>query len=53
MSLKMYSEFSQIGSLNDDGWIEEPFDATEVKNTTEKILFRHFPIINITVQVGM
>ena len=39
----LYSEFSRIGSLNDDGWIEEPLTPDEILNQSKKNPLQAFP----------
>ena len=50
---EMYAYFSKVASRNKDAWTDSALDANEIKNITKKIRFKHFPIINIIVQVGM
>ena len=40
---EMYAYFSKVASKNEHAWIDAAFDATEVKNTTEKNSFQAFP----------
>ena len=39
----LYSEFSQIGSLNNDGWIEQPLTPDEILNQSKKNPLQAFP----------
>ena len=39
----LYSEFSRIGSLNDDGWIEEPLAPDEILIQSKKNPLQAFP----------
>ncbi|GIS24823.1 MAG: hypothetical protein CM15mP126_0660 [Gammaproteobacteria bacterium] len=50
---EMYAYFSKLASRNKDAWTDSALDANEIKNITKKIRFKHFPIINIIVQVGI
>ena len=40
---KMYAEFSKVASFNEDGWIDNPLDSSEIEYVSDKNPLMAFP----------